>query len=443
MKIIIEKYFKLQELNTNIRTEVIAGATTFMTMAYIIFVNPSMISQTGMDFGAAMMATCISAAFATIMMGLYVNYPIALAPGMGQNAFFTYTVCLTMGIPWQTALACVFVEGVIFIFLTFTQFRQMLITAIPASVRYGIACGIGLLIAFIGLIDAGIIIGHPATLVTLGDVSSVPAMLALFGLVASAVMLVKNIKGALLWGILITAVVAMPFGIVKYQGIVSAPPSMAPTFMKMDLLKTLDIAMIPVIFVFLFMGVFDTVGTLAGVSELGGFMKNGKLPRSGRALFTDAVGTCLGAACGTPTVTCYIESAAGITSGGRSGLASVVTGLLLFGAIFFSPLVKMIGGGYLTPSGVLIHPVTAPALIIVGCMIMATVVKINWNDFSESIPAFLTIIIMPLTFSIANGIAVGFTSYALIKLFTGRGKEVSWLIYLLSVLFVLRFIYIK
>jgi len=443
MKEFLGKYFKLQELNTNIRTELIAGATTFMTMAYVIFVNPSMISKTGMDFGAAMMATCISAAIATIMMGLYVNYPIALAPGMGQNAFFTYTVCLTMGISWQTALGCVFVEGVIFILLTFTQFRQMLITAIPASVRYGIACGIGLLIAFIGLIDAGVIVAHPATLVTLGDVASVPAMIALFGLVASAVMLVKNVKGALLWGIIITAVAAMPFGIVKYHGVVSAPPSMAPTFLKMDLLKTLDVSMLPVIFVFLFMGVFDTVGTLAGVSELGGFMKDGKLPRSGKALFTDAVGTCIGAACGTPTVTCYIESAAGITSGGRSGLASVVTGLLLLGAVFFSPLVKMAGGGYLTQKGLFLHPVTAPALIIVGCMILATIVKIKWDDFSESIPAFLTILVMPLTFSIANGIAIGFISYSLIKLFSGRGKEVSWLVYILSALFILRFIFIK
>jgi len=414
-----------------------------MTMAYIIFVNPSMISKTGMDFGSAMVATCISAGFATIMMGLYVNYPIALAPGMGQNAFFTYTVCLTMGIPWRVALGCVFVEGVIFILLTFTQFRQMLITAIPSSIRYGIACGIGLLIALIGLIDAGIIVGHPATLVTLGNVSSPTALIALFGLVMSTVLIVKKVNGALLWGILLTALAAMPFGIVKYQGIISAPPSLAPTFLQMDLSKVFDITMIPVIFVFLFMGVFDTVGTLAGVGELGGFMKDGKLPRSGKALFTDAVGTCVGAACGTPTVTCYIESASGITAGGRSGLASVITGLLLLGTVFFSPLVKMIGGGFSTPQGALLHPVTAPALIIVGCMIMGTVVKINWEDFSEAIPAFLTIIIMPLTFSIANGIAIGFTSYALIKLFTGRAREVSPLIYFLAVLFVLKFIYLK
>ena len=443
MENILEKYFKLNELNTNIRTEIMAGATTFMTMAYIIFVNPAMISKTGMDFGAAMTATCVSAAVATIIMGIYVNYPIALAPGMGQNAFFTYTVCLTMGIPWRTALGCVFVEGVIFILLTFTQFRQMLITAIPASIRYGIACGIGLLISFIGLIDAGVIVGHPATLVTLGNVANPAAVIALFGLIVSTVMMVKKIKGALLWGILLTAVAGMPFGIVKYQGLMSAPPSMAPSFLQMDLANTLDVAMLPVIFVFLFMGVFDTVGTLAGVGEMGGFMKDGRLPRSGKAFFTDALGTCVGAACGTPTVTCYIESASGITAGARSGLASVVTGLLLLGAIFFSPLVRMIGGGYVTPQGALLHPVTAPALIIVGCMIMGTVAKINWEDFSEAVPAFLTIIIMPLTFSIANGIAVGFTSYALIKIFTGRGKEVSWLIYILAALFVLKFIYLK
>ncbi len=443
MKNFIEKYFKLNELNTNIRTELIAGATTFMTMAYIIFVNPAMISKTGMDFGAAMTATCLSAAIATIMMGVYVNYPIALAPGMGQNAFFTYTVCLTMGVPWRTALGCVFVEGVIFLLLTFTQFRQMLITAIPPSIRYGIACGIGLLISFIGLIDAGVIVGHPSTLVTLGNVASPAAFMALFGLVASTVMMVRGVKGALLWGILLTAVTGIPLGLVKYQGIVAAPPSMAPTFLQMDLAKTLDITMLPVIFVFLFMGVFDTVGTLAGVGEMGGFMKDGKLPRSGKAFFTDALSTCVGAACGTPTVTCYVESASGIAAGGRSGLASVVTGLLLFSAMFFSPLVRMIGGGYVSPQGALLHPVTAPALIIVGCMIMGTIVKISWDDFSEAVPAFLTIIIMPLTFSIANGIATGFMSYALIKIFTGRGKEVSLLVYFLAALFVLKFIFLR
>lgn len=440
---IIEGLFKLRELNTNIRTEVIAGIATFMTMAYIIFVNPAMISQTGMDFGAAMAATCIAAAIATIMMGIYVNYPIALAPGMGENAFFTYTVCLTMGISWQVALGCVFIEGIIFIILTLTRMRQALIEAIPASVRYGIACGIGVLIAFVGLINAGIIVAHPATLVSLGDVVNPATILAVFGLVLTGVFLIKNIKGALLWGILVTALVGIPLGVVKYQGLVSLPPSLAPTFLKMDIIGAMNLGLASVIFIFLFMDIFDTVGTLAGVAELGGFMRSGKLPRVGRAMLTDAVGTCVGAACGTPTVTSYIESAAGIATGGRSGLASVITGMLFLVALFFSPLVKMISGGYQTAAGVILHPVTAPALIIVGSMMLQPVARIDWKDYSESIPAFLVIVMMPLTFSIATGVAMGFISYAALKLFTGRGRQVSWLVYLLAALFILRFVYLK
>jgi len=443
MKNSLEDFFKLKDLNTNIRTEIIAGLTTFMTMAYIIFVNPAMISQTGMDFGSAMVATCISAAVATIIMGLYANYPIALAPGMGENAFFTYTVCITMGISWQTALGCVFIGGIIFIILTLTRIRQLLIETIPPSMRYGIASGIGIFIAFIGIIDAGLVKAHPATLVTIGDIVSLPSLLAMFGLIVTGVLLVKNIKGAILWGILITALAGMFLGIVKYQGFVSIPPSMAPTFLKMNITGAFNMGFLSVIFIFLFMDMFDTVGTLAGVAEIGGFMKGGKLPRSGKALFSDAVGTCVGAACGTPTVTSYIESASGITAGGRSGLTSVVTGLMFLAALFFSPLIKMIGGGYVTDNGVLSHPVTAPSLIIVGSMMLKSITKIDWKDYTELIPAFLTILIMPFTFSIATGIAFGFISYSALKLFTGRGKEVSWLVYLLSVLFILRFLYLK
>jgi AGZA family xanthine/uracil permease-like MFS transporter len=443
MRKVIESFFKLKELNTDIRTEVIAGITTFMAMAYIIFVNPAMISQTGMDFGSAMMATCISASLATIMMGLYVNYPIALAAGMGENAFFTYTVCLTMGISWQVALGCVFIEGVIFILLTLTKIRQALIDAIPSSLRLGIACGIGMLIAFVGLIDSGLVVKHPSTLVTLGDVLSLPAILAMLGLIITSALLVKNIKGAVLWGILITAAVGMILGVVKYEGILSMPPSMTPTFMKMDLAGALNLGLVTVVFIFLFMDIFDTVGTLAGVGELGGFMRQGKLPRAGKAMLTDAVGTCVGAACGTPTVTSYIESAAGIASGGKSGLTSVVTGLAFLVALFFFPLVKMIGGGCAGASGTVLHPVTAPALIIVGSMMLHSIVKINWREYSDSIPAFLVIIMMPLTFSIATGVAIGFISYAGIKLASGKGREVSWLVYLLAALFILRFVYLK
>jgi AGZA family xanthine/uracil permease-like MFS transporter len=443
MRDFIEKFFNLKALNTNIRTEVIAGLTTFMTMAYIIFVNPAMISQTGMDFGSAMMATCISAGIATIMMGLYANYPIALAPGMGENAFFTYTVCLTMGISWPVALGCVFVEGLIFIFLTLTRLRQALIDAIPVSLRNGIACGIGLLIALVGLIEAGAVVAHPGTLVSLGDVLSPPAILAACGLIITSVLLVKGVRGAMLWGILITAAVGVLLGAVKYQGLMSLPPSMAPTFLKLDLAGAMKLGLVSIIFIFLFMDIFDTVGTLAGVGELGGFLRQGKLPRAGKAMLTDAVGTCVGAACGTPTVTSYIESASGISSGGRSGLASVVTGLAFFVALFFSPLVKMIGGGYQLAGGAILHPITAPALVIVGSMMLHSVTKINWKDYSESIPAFLVFITMPFTFSIATGVAIGFISYAAIKLFTGKGKEVSWLVYLLAALFILRFVYLK
>jgi AGZA family xanthine/uracil permease-like MFS transporter len=442
MRKAIENFFRLKDLNTNIRTEVIAGITTFMTMAYIIFVNPAMIAQTGMDFGAAMVATCISAAFATILMGIYANYPIALAAGMGENAFFTYTVCLTMGISWQVALGCVFIEGVLFILLTLTKMRQAIMDAIPASIRYGTACGIGMLIAFVGLIDAGIVVKHPATLVTLGDLLKPPTVLAMFGLVLTSVLLVKNVKGAMLWGILATAAVGIVFDIISWQGFVAMPPSLAPTFLKMDIMGALKLGLLSVIFIFLFMDVFDTVGTLAGVGELGGFMRQGKLPRAGKAMLTDAVGTCVGAACGTPTVTSYIESASGITAGGRSGLASIVTGLAFLAALFFSPLVKMIGGGY-QANGALLHPVTAPALIIVGSMMLHSITKIDWKDYSESIPAFMVILSMPFTFSIATGIAMGFISYAAVKLFSGKGREVSWLVYLLAVLFVLRFVYLK
>lgn len=440
---VIENYFHLRELNSDFRTEAVAGLATFMTMAYIIFVNPAMISRTGMDFGAATMATCISAAVATIIMGLYANYPIALAPGMGENAFFTYTICLTMGISWQVALGCVFIEGIIFLVLTLTKIRQKLIEAIPSSVRYSIACGIGVLIAFIGLIDSGLVTGHPATLVTLGNLVSLPVFLSVFGLIITCVFLIKNIKGAILWGILITAMAGIPLGIVKYQGLVSMPLSMTPTFLKMDIFGALKLGFFAIIFIFLFMDVFDTVGTLAGVGELGGFIRHGKLPRAGKAMLSDAVGTCVGAACGTPTVTSYIESAAGIACGGRTGLTNVVTGLLFLAAIFFSPLIKMIGGGYQAAEGVLLRPVTAPALIIVGSMMLHSITKIDWKDYTESIPAFLVIIMIPLTFSIATGIAFGFISFAALKLFTGRGREVSWLVYLLAALFILRFIYLK
>ena len=443
MRRALERYFALAALGTNVRTEVVAGITTFMTMAYIIFVNPAMISATGMDFGAAMMATCLSAAFATILMGVWVNYPIALAPGMGENAFFTYTVCLGMGVPWRTALGCVFIEGLIFVALTLTRIRQSLMDAIPESLRHAVACGIGLLIAFVGLKDAGLIVANPATFVSLGDVLSRPALLSIGGLVLTGALLARNVKGAILWGILAAAVAGVPLGLVKYDGVVSAPPSMLPTILQMDIPGALQMGLLSIVLVFLFMDVFDTVGTLAGVGELGGFIQNGRFPRVGQAMLTDAVGTCAGAVLGTPVVTSYIESASGIACGGRSGLASVVTGLLFAAAVFFSPLVRMIGGGVEVAKGVTLYPVIAPSLIIVGSMLLQSVVKIDWRDPTESIPAFLVIILMPLTFSIATAIAFGFILFAAVKLVAGRGREVPWLVYACAALFAARFVYLK
>jgi AGZA family xanthine/uracil permease-like MFS transporter len=443
IKGMLDRVFKLKEAGTTVRTEMVAGVTTFMTMAYIIFVNPAMISQAGMDLGSATMATCVSAALATLLMGLYANYPIALAPGMGENAFFTYTVCITMGISWQVALGCVFITGVMFVILTVTKLRQMLIEAIPPSIRYSIAAGIGLLIAFIGLMNSGIIVAHPSTLVSLGKVVSVPVMLSAIGLIVTGVMLAKGVKGAILWGILITAAIGVPLDAVNYTGLVSMPPSMAPTFMKMDIFGAMKLGLLTVMFIFLFMDIFDTVGTLAGVAEIGGFMKGGKFPRVGKAMISDAIGTCVGAACGTPTVTSYIESASGISAGGRTGLSSIVVAALFLVSVFFSPLIHMIGGGMKAASGAALYPVTAPALVLVGCMMLRPILKVDWKDYTEAIPAFLVIIMMPLTFSIASGIAIGFIAYAALKLFTGGGKKVSWLVYMLAILFILRFVYLQ
>jgi AGZA family xanthine/uracil permease-like MFS transporter len=438
----IDRYFNISGQGSSVKTECVAGLTTFMTMAYIIFVNPAMLSAAGMDFGSVMMATCISAALASILMGLYANYPIALATGMGENAFFTYTIVIGMGIPWRVALGCVFVTGLLFLLLSLTRFRELLIDAIPASLKYAISGGIGLFIAFIGLSDAGLVQAHPGTMVALGPVTQPPVLLALAGLAVTAVLLVRGVSGALLWGILITAIAGIPLGIVSWKGIAAAPPSLLPTLLQMDIPAALSPALLPVIATFLFMGVFDTVGTLAGVGEMGGFMKEGKLPRSGRAFITDAVGTCVGAATGTPTVTCYIESASGIAVGGRTGLASVVTGILFLCAVFFSPVVSMIGGGVQLSGGALLRPITAPALIIVGCLMLKAVVRIPWDDFSEALPAFLILLMIPLTFSIATGIAAGFLAYVAIKLLSGKASDVSRLLYavagILACWFILR-----
>lgn len=437
----LERLFKLSENRTSIRTEVLGGLTTFMTMSYIVFVNPALLAETGMDFGAVMTATCLSAAIATWVMGFAANYPIGMAPGMGENFFFL-TAVLGMGISWEIALAAVFVSGVVFFVLTFLRIREMIIDAVPASLKFAIAVGVGLLIAFLGLAGAGIIERAEAPgIVTMGDLGRPPTLLALFGLTLTVALMARRTRGAILIGILLSAGIAWAAGLVRWQGLVAAPPSLAPTFLQLDLRGLLDMAMIPVVVVFLYMAIFDAIGTLIAIGEQGGFMRDGKLPRATPALMADSSGTVVGSLLGTSTVTAYIESATGVEAGARTGLANVVTGGLFFLALFFSPVVRMIGGGVPIEGGGVLQPITAPALIVVGSLIAANVRHIEWSDLTEGFPAFLVMVGMPFTGSIADGIALGFISYPLIKLLSGRGGEASPLVYLLGLLFVARYVW--
>ena len=439
----LEKLFRLQESGTTVKREVVAGCTTFMTLSYIIFVQPAVLSAAGMDSGAVMAATCITSALAMVLMALLANYPIALAPGMGHNFYFTFTVCLTLGVSWQNALGAVFIAGVLFILLFFVGLREKVMTILPVSLRNAIPAGIGLLIALVGLEWAGLIVDHPATYVTLGDLKSPPALLSLFGIIVIAILFALNVRGAILIGILASTVVGLITGMVKFQGVVSAPPSIAPTFLQLQIPNILvDPKMISVIFIFIFLDLFDTVGTLVGVGQQGGFMVEGKLPKARQALLSDAVATSAGALLGTSTVTSYIESASGISAGGRTGLTNIVTAILMLLALFFNPLIKMVGAGYPIGENTFLYPIVAPALIIVGSLMLKNVISIDWDDMTEAIPAFLTLLLMPLTISITEGIAFGFISYALLKLVTGQGRQVHWLIYLFAVLFVARYIWL-
>jgi AGZA family xanthine/uracil permease-like MFS transporter len=414
-----------------------------MTLSYIIFVQPAVLSAAGMDPGAVMAATCITSAFAMVLMAFLANYPIALAPGMGHNFYFTFTVCLTLGVSWQNALGAVFIAGVLFILLFFVGLREKVMTILPVSLRNAIPAGIGLLIALVGLEWAGLIVDHPATYVTLGALKSPPALLSLFGIIVIAILFALKVRGAILVGILASTVVGLITGMVKFQGVVSAPPSIAPTFLQLQIPNILvDPKMISVIFIFIFLDLFDTVGTLVGVGEQGGFMVDGKLPRARQALLSDAVATSAGALLGTSTVTSYIESASGISAGGRTGLTNIVTAVLMLLALFFNPLIKMVGAGVPVGENTFLYPIVAPALIIIGSLMLKNVVSIDWDDMTESIPAFLTLLLMPLTISITEGIAFGFISYALLKLVTRQGRQVHWLIYLFAVLFVARYIWL-
>ena len=442
MNSLIERTFHLSALGTTIRTEVLAGSTTFFTLAYIIFVQPTVLSAAGMDFGSVFVATCVASGVATLMMALFSNYPIAVAPAMGHNFYFAFTVVLASGIPWQTALGAVALAGMLFVITAGIGLRERLITVIPNSLKHAIAVGIGLLIAMVGLQWAGVIVDSPGTLVMLGDLRTTPVMVALTGFTVMAVLSVWNFRSALLIGLLVAGTVAWLTGVTEYQGFASLPPSIRPTFLEFDLLAALQPDMAAVILVFLFLALFDSVGTLVGVAEQAGLMKDGVLPRARGALMADAVGTVVGAGLGTSTVTAYIESATGVAAGGRTGLTAVVTAALFFLALFFAPIVAMIGGGYQLDNSVTLYPVIAPALIVVGTMMLRNVRNIKWDDATEAIPAFLTMLLMPLTVSITDGIAFGFISFAVLKVSAGRVSDVDWLVFLFAGLFVLRYAFL-
>ena len=434
----IERLFHVTASGSTIRTEILAGLTTFVTMAYIIFVQPTVLSAAGMDFGAVLVATCVASGLATLLMAFLANYPIAVAPAMGHNFFFAYTVVGLMKVPWPVALGAVAVAGVIFILTAGVGLRERVITAIPDTLKRAVAVGIGLLIALVGLEWAGIIVAAPGTYVTLGSLRSRPTIVALVGILVAAILLARRVRGALLGGMLASAAIGLATGVIQFQGVVSTPPSIAPTFLKLDVTGVFQTAMIPVVIIFFFLALFDSVGTLVGVAGQAGLMKDGRLPRARGALLADAIGTVAGAGLGTSTVTAYIESAAGVSAGGRTGLANVVTASLLFLSLFFYPLVRMFGGG-VTAGTVTLYPVISPALVLVGAMMMREVTHIKWEDPTEGIPAFLTIVIMPLAVSITDGIAFGFISYAVLKVAAGRGREVDWLVYLFAGLFLVRY----
>ena len=442
---LLEKVFRLRQEKTSVRQEVLAGLTTFLTMSYIIFLQPAVLSRdfsgnpTGMDFGAVLLATCLISACTSIFMGIYANYPIALAPGMGENFFFVSVImALTaMGVAdaWQTALGIVFVAGVIFFILSVLRVREAIINAISPSMRNGIAVGIGLFITFIGLQHGRLIIDKPGTLVGLNSQLAAPDILVFFfGLIVTSVLRVRKVHGAILWGILAGALLALSLGKIQYQGVFGLPDVKQSIIFKMNIAQALRVSCLPFIVVFLFMDMFDTVGTLVGVAEAAGFMDGNRLPRADRALIVDAAGTVGGACLGTSTVTSYIESAAGVAFGGRTGLTGVTVGVLFLAALLFGPFIGMIGN---------YSPITAPALVIVGVMMIENVKKIDWDDSSESIPAFLTMIGIPFCYSIADGLALGFISYPVIKLLSGRRRDMSWLMIVLAGLLLLYFIFVR
>lgn len=420
----LERLFQLNAHNTTVRTEILAGITTFLTMAYILFVNPSILGETGMDKGAIFVATCLAAAIGSATMGLIANYPIALAPGMGLNAFFTYTVVLGMGHTWQVALGAVFLSACMFFLLSIFKIREWIINSIPLELRSAIAAGIGLFLALIALQSAGIVVDHPATLVGMGDLSKPPALLAILGFFLIVALEARKVTGAVLIGILVVTVLSIALGISEFGGVLSMPPSLAPTFLQLDILGALDIGLVSVIFAFLFVDLFDNSGTLIAVAKKAGLMrKDGYMPKMGRALIADSAAAMTGSLLGTSTTTSYIESAAGVAEGGRTGLTACVVAVLFLLALFFAPL-----------AGSVPAFATAPALLFVAVLMAAGLAEIDWDDLTVAAPVLITALAMPLTFSIASGIAFGFIAWVVIKTLAGRWRELNPMLVILAVL---------
>ena len=425
----LKKLFGFNQNETTVRTEIMAGITTFLTMAYILAVNPNILSETGMDKGALFTTTVIMSAVATIFMGIYAKLPLALAPGMGLNAFFAYSVCMIMGYSWQFALTAVFLEGLVFILLTVTNLREKIVDVIPDTLKNAISAGIGLYIAFIGLKSSEIIVNNEATLVSLGNIASGSALLGVIGIILTSVMLVKNVKGALLFGILITTLVGIPLGVTNISGVFSVPPTVEPIFMKFEWSNIFTKDMVIIVFTLLFVDLFDCIGTVIGVTTRAGMVKNGKIPRLKEIFMVDSVSTAAGAVMGTSTVAVYVESAAGVNEGGRSGLTAFVTGVCFLVALFFAPLFLAIPAA-----------ATAPVLVLVGLMMMASVLKVDFSNYAEAVPAFICIIFMPLSYSISDGIVLGHLSYIFINLLCGNYKKMTIGMYILAAFFLLKFI---
>jgi AGZA family xanthine/uracil permease-like MFS transporter len=428
---LIDRYFKLTEHQTSVKQEMLGGLTTFVTMAYIVVVNPQILAQAGMPPDGVVFATCASAAVATLVMGLYANYPIALAPGMSLNAYFTYSVCLAMHVPWRTALAVVFFSGVLFLVLTVTKVREQIVNGMPDCLKHSTAAGIGMFIAFVGLRNAKLVVANSATYVGLGSFADKEVQTACFGLGLTLVLMSRKFHGAILIGIFGTALLGILRGITGWPAAIFSMPHPSSTFLQLDFRGATHLGLLEILFAFLFVDLFDNVGTLVGVCEQGGFVKDGKIPRVGRVLVADAVGTVVGSLTGTSTVTSYIESAAGVAAGARTGLSNVAVAALFVLAAFCSPLATAIPAY-----------ATAPALVLVGVLMTQSIAQINWQEFSEAVPAFITMLATPLTFSIATGLSLGLITYTVVKIAAGKIREINALVWILTVLFVLRYIYL-